>query len=399
MTALTVVSLFSGAGGSSLGYKLSGYEPRLAVEWDDHAAACYRLNFPSTPLYHGDVAALSDEEALRLTGLEPGELDVLDGSPPCQGFSLAGGRQVADNRNHLFSEYVRLIRAFRPRAFVMENVPGLLGGKMKLIFLDIMVALRASGYRVKCAILNAADYGVPQARRRTIFIGFREDLGLDPTFPPPTVEKHVTVGEALGASCSWRQTGGQMGSYKESVAGGIVQGLGWFSGGRNEQHPPHGLDKPALTVMRHGIGPSGQHQYQVAVQGTSPLCSLLPAPPLSGKALQVARALKKGCNGSSINGLDGWWNTCRLTDKKPSPTITKVGGLYGKYAKLIHHAEVRGLSVGEVMRLQSFPDDYQWPEGTTWVTGWARVGNSVPPFMMAAISSHVGSFLQEGGRP
>ena len=108
--APTVVSLFAGCGGSSLGYSMAGFRELLAVEWDEHAVETFKANFPDVPVWQGDIAELSIEECLRLTGLQPGELDVLDGSPPCQGFSTAGRRKMDDGRNQLFQEYVRLLR-------------------------------------------------------------------------------------------------------------------------------------------------------------------------------------------------------------------------------------------------------------------------------------------------
>jgi DNA (cytosine-5)-methyltransferase 1 len=120
--APTVISLFSGAGGSSLGYSMAGFRELLAVEWDDNAVETFKLNFPDVPVYHGDIAKLSVDECLRLANVKPGELDILDGSPPCQGFSTAGKREFSDSRNQLFNEYVRLLRGLRPRVFVMENV-------------------------------------------------------------------------------------------------------------------------------------------------------------------------------------------------------------------------------------------------------------------------------------
>ncbi len=175
--APTVISLFAGCGGSSLGYSMAGYRELLAVEWDENAVETFRLNFPDVPVYHGDVAKLSVEECMRLAGLSgPGELDVLDGSPPCQGFSTAGKRKIDDGRNQLFREYVRLLRGLKPKAFVMENVSGMVKGKMKLIFAEIMRELKASGYVVSAKLMNAMYFGVPQSRARMIFIGIREDL-------------------------------------------------------------------------------------------------------------------------------------------------------------------------------------------------------------------------------
>ena len=174
--APTVISLFAGCGGSSLGYSMAGYRELLAVEWDDHAVETFRLNFPDVPVFHGDIAKLSVEECLRLAGIGPGELDVLDGSPPCQGFSTAGKRRMDDGRNQLFHEYVRLLRGLQPKVPVMENVSGMVKGKMKLIFAEIMRELKDSGYAVSARLMNAMYFGVPQSRERMIFIGIRDDL-------------------------------------------------------------------------------------------------------------------------------------------------------------------------------------------------------------------------------
>ena len=155
---------------------MAGFRELLAVEWDEHAVETFKANFPDVPVWRGDIAKLSIEECLRLTGLQPGELDVLDGSPPCQGFSTAGRRKMDDGRNQLFQEYVRLLRGLRPKVLVMENVSGMVKGKMKLIFVEILRELKASGYKVSARLMNAMYFGVPQSRERMIFIGVREDL-------------------------------------------------------------------------------------------------------------------------------------------------------------------------------------------------------------------------------
>jgi DNA (cytosine-5)-methyltransferase 1 len=191
-----VISTFAGAGGSSLGYSMAGFRELLAVEWDDNAVATFRLNFPDVPVYHGDIARLSVEQVLEMTGLQPGELDVFDGSPPCQGFSTAGKRQMDDPRNQLFREYVRLLRGLRPKVFVMENVSGMVKGKMKLVFVDILRELKASGYLVSARLLNAMYFNVPQSRERMIFVGVRDDLGIEPSHPKAQSQP-VTVREAF----------------------------------------------------------------------------------------------------------------------------------------------------------------------------------------------------------
>jgi DNA (cytosine-5)-methyltransferase 1 len=194
--APTVVSTFAGGGGSMTGYLMAGFRDLLAIEWDDNAVATLRANYPELDIYHGDIAKITVEDVLQRTGLRPGELDILDGSPPCQGFSTAGKRIIDDPRNQLFREYVRLLRGLRPKVFVMENVSGMVKGKMKLVFVEILKELKASGYQVSAKLLNAMYFHVPQSRERMIFIGVRDDLGIAPTHPKAE-SKPVTVREAF----------------------------------------------------------------------------------------------------------------------------------------------------------------------------------------------------------
>lgn len=192
----TVVSTFSGCGGSSLGYQLAGGKVLLAVEWDKHAVDTYRKNFPTTDVYHGDIAKLSVADVLKRTGLKPRQLDIFDGSPPCQGFSTAGKRVIDDPRNGLFREYIRLLRGLKPKVLVMENVSGMVKGKMRLVFAEILTELKASGYRVSCRLMNAKWFGVPQSRQRVIFVGVREDMKAEPSHPKAEQDP-ITLREAL----------------------------------------------------------------------------------------------------------------------------------------------------------------------------------------------------------
>ena len=181
--APTVISTFAGGGGSSLGYSMAGFRELLAVEIDNNAVQTFKLNFPDVPVFHGDIGKLSVDECLRMAGLKAGELDIFDGSPPCQGFSTAGKRVMNDPRNQLFREYVRLLQGLKPKVFVMENVSGMVKGKMKLLFVEILKELKASGYKVSARLLNAKYFHVPQSRERLIFVGVREDLGIEPSHP------------------------------------------------------------------------------------------------------------------------------------------------------------------------------------------------------------------------
>jgi len=197
MVKPTVISTFAGCGGSSLGYKLAGFRELLAVEWDDNAVETFKLNFLDVPVYHGDIARLSGAECMKLAGIKAGELDVLDGSPPCQGFSTAGKRKFDDPRNSLFKEFARLVKELQPRIFVMENVTGMVKGCMKQAYLVAIKTLRDCGYRAKGEVLNAMYFNVPQSRQRVIIIGVRNDLGIEPGHPKPQT-RPIAVKKIIG---------------------------------------------------------------------------------------------------------------------------------------------------------------------------------------------------------
>ncbi len=165
---------------------MAGFNICYANEWDAHARECYEANMnPSTILDERDVRELMAKDILKAIDMEAGELDVLDGSPPCQSFSTAGKRRMSDSRSDLFFEYARILEGLMPKVFVAENVSGLVKGVAKGYFLDILAVLKACGYRVACKILDAQWLGVPQRRKRTIFVGVREDLNLKPVHPLP----------------------------------------------------------------------------------------------------------------------------------------------------------------------------------------------------------------------
>lgn len=234
------------------------------MEWDNNAVATYRANFPATTVYHGDIAQLSVTDVLKMTGLQPGELDILDGSPPCQGFSISGKRQFTDQRNQLFREYVRLLQGLHPKCCVMENVGGMVKGKMKLIFAECLKELKASGYQVKARLLNAKYYGVPQDRERVIFLGVREDLNTEPTYPPPTTLRPITVAQALaGLDLSNSTTLEQARKRVSKILTGLLTHC--KPGESCDKYHPRGsywngkriwLNRPAQTLPRTGGGPA-----------------------------------------------------------------------------------------------------------------------------------------------
>lgn len=392
--APTVISTFAGCGGSSLGYSMAGFRELLAVEWDDNAVATFQLNFPDVPVYHGDIAKLSVDECLRLVKIKPGELDVLDGSPPCQGFSTAGNRRLDDPRNDLFREFVRLLRGLRPHVFVMENVSGMVKGKMKLVFAECMRELKASGYFVSARLMNAMYFDVPQSRQRMIFIGVRDDLGITPSHPMAMC-KPVSVSEALG----WN-------GYGEFVTG--------FSAGEREP-----FSRSAPTVMKDGLGGSGHSQYTViGIEGANGFNGHAmhginrPMPAVqAGRPERVARAIHDTSGIHSQGDVtDGpapavlahragtHWielppSRARAYDGIDAFNFTIVNprnvssSLETHSEDLGHPFERRKFSIDEVKRICSFPDPFEMTG--SYNQQWSRLGNSVPPLFMRAIAEHI----------
>jgi DNA (cytosine-5)-methyltransferase 1 len=341
---LTVASLFAGAGGSSTGYRMAGYRVLWASEFVPAAQESYRINMrPGTVLDCRDVREVQPGEVLAAAGLARGELDVLDGSPPCQAFSTAGKRAKgwgqdktyehgAKQRNEeLFSEYVRVLRGLMPRAFVAENVSGLVKGVAKGFFLEILADLKASGYRVGARLLDAQWLGVPQQRNRVIFVGVREDLGLDPAFPSPLPYRY-SVREAI----PW------LGKHALQVGDASLPQRPGNSFPREEVRS---LNLPCPSIQKTSESIAGAITHDVV--------------------------LVEGANG--FNGHE-----MRLT-RGVAPTIQAE-----RAVSVSTGGEKRKFTISEVMALCSFPPDYVLTG--SYAQQWARLGNSVPPLMMRAVA-------------
>ncbi len=198
----TVISLFSGAGGFDVGFAMAGFKIRVMVEIHPDPCKTLRANFhweelkkrnvwknkeamkksvswyhePEPVILQRDITKLTTKEILEAGNLRVGEATVVTGGPPCQGFSTAGKRLLEDPRNQLLKEYVRIVREALPRVFVMENVPGMVSMSKGQIIKGICEEFSKAGYEVTWKIMNAADYGVPQLRKRVIIIGQRIDI-------------------------------------------------------------------------------------------------------------------------------------------------------------------------------------------------------------------------------
>lgn len=198
----TAISFFAGCGGSSTGHKLAGFKMLYANEFDVEAQRTYAANHPGTIVDGRSIREVTAKDILKQIGMKTGELDLMDGSPPCTSFSTAGSRseswggKKANRTDDLFYEFSRIIKGVMPKTFVAENVKGLVEGDAKGYFLEILQTLKDCGYNVRAQLLNAAYLGVPQARERIIFIGVRKDLKTEPVFPLPR-EHALTIREVL----------------------------------------------------------------------------------------------------------------------------------------------------------------------------------------------------------
>ena len=201
------ISLFSGAGGMDIGFSKAGFDVKLCVEIDTACCETLQKNLPKTKVLNADVSKLSGQDLLTKSGLEFGKVDMLFGGPPCQSFSLAGNRAgLNDSRGRLVFDFVRLVKELAPKSFVMENVSAMAswqkGQVIKEIEKEFSSKFSLNGqsfkYDVTHKTLNAADFGVPQSRKRIFIVGNR--LGVDFQFPKPThgaAVPYVTVGETL----------------------------------------------------------------------------------------------------------------------------------------------------------------------------------------------------------
>lgn len=221
------ISFFSGCGGSCTGHKMAGFEILASNEFVDIARECYSLNHPTSVAIPSDIRKLEPAKILKHFGLKKGELDLLDGSPPCKGFSSAGtvdagwGKEVKYSEDKvqqvddLFDQYIRMVAGIMPKTFVAENVSGLVKGKSKGYFVEILKAFKDLGYKVRAPMLNAAWLGVPQSRERIIFMAVRNDIPFDvpDVVPYPTI---ASLGDALPHIAKFKSTKADIIVYKSA---------------------------------------------------------------------------------------------------------------------------------------------------------------------------------------
>jgi len=335
-SAPTAVDLFAGAGGLSLGLQRAGFRIVCAVENWAPAVASYRRNFDH-PLVDVDLGSVRATELPPLLGVRPGEVDLVLGGPPCQGFSIQRIGPDADARNNLAVVFADDVAALLPRMFIMENVPGLLGARGRELVADLERRWSRAGYLVRRVVIDAQDYGVPQRRRRVVFCGWRKGTP-SPTWPPqPAAARRTTVWEAIGDLPS----------------------------------PPPDLSPPPEDPLHRRTRLSELNQER-----------LRHIPPGGGfEDLPVRLRVDCHKGGAARIGHRNVYG--RLAPGEPSATITARFDSFTR-GQFAHPSEDRNITLREGARLQTFPDTFMFVGTQEEIA--AQIGNAVPPTLAEALA-------------
>jgi DNA (cytosine-5)-methyltransferase 1 len=355
--APTLIDLFAGCGGITEGFRREGFEPLLAVEWDRAAAATYAHNF-GDHVVCGDVAAVHEREV-------PGA-DVLVGGPPCQGFSQLGTRDPDDPRNVLWKEYARIVGHVRPQVFVLENVPQFLkSGQFDMMLDWTLPGGPLDGYQLVHGVLNAADYGVPQRRRRAIVIGSRVGA---PSLPEPS--------HGEGGRAAWV-------GVREALAGIPL-----------ETGP---AELPDRTLLDGTPGPFKSPELHLGRNPKELSRRRYDSIPPGGNRFDLPDELMPACWANKPTGTTDVMG--RLEWDRPSLTIRTefFKPEKGRYLHPQWDADDpdrrvnRPITHWEAARIQSFPDDFVWCGSKIDIA--KQIGNAVPVGLASAVARHVRATL------
>jgi DNA (cytosine-5)-methyltransferase 1 len=343
-----IMDLFAGVGGLSYGFsKIPEFNIVAANEIEKDIAAAYFLNHPNVTMLNCDICSLTDHMLHDALGGK--KIDIVVGGPPCQSYSTLGKRQM-DDRANLFIQYKRVLGILRPKAFIYENVVGLLSMNQGRLFNTVLSEFSELGYELKYKVLNAVNYGVPQFRERVILVGFLGENKYE--FPEPThgegLKPYVTLKDALGD-------------------------LPPLSSGETNNTYLHEPDNDFLRFVREGSEQLTEHT----------------APRNGEHLIRIMQALKEGQSKDDlpeeIRPKSGYGNTyAKLWWNRPSTTITRNFACPSS-SRCIHPRDSRAMSIREGARLQSFPDTYKFYGSDSMKR--LQIGNAVPPLVPYSVIS------------
>lgn len=356
MTKYNILDLFSGVGGLSYGFSiLPEFNIIAANEIEKDISTAYLLNHPNVKMMNCDIKDLTEEMLTNV--LKNNKIDIVVGGPPCQSYSTLGKRQM-DDRANLFMQYKRVLQILKPRAFVFENVAGILSMDKGNLFEKVKLEFEEIGYKLKYRILDAVNYGVPQHRERVILVGFKGKNNFE--YPRPThgegLKPYVTLKDAIGD-------------------------LPRLESGEEKDFYTKDADNEFLEFVR---------------KNASNIVDEYKSPKNGEHLIKIMKTLKDGQTKADlpieIRPKSGYGNTyAKLWWEKPSTTITRNFACPSS-SRCIHPRDSRALSIREGARLQSFPDDYKFygSDGMKKL----EIGNAVPPLLSIAIANEMSRTLK-----
>ena len=366
--------MFAGCGGFSLGFEMAGFEIPVAVEIDAWASETYKNNHPDTKVITEDITKVVNLDTILD---EPTVIDGIIGGPPCQGFSLSGNRDKRDPRNSLFMEFVRFVKHFNPKFFVMENVTGLLS--MKTISNEyvkdiILKEFRLAGYRVEIFVLNSAEHGVPQTRKRVFFIGLKDDI-------PYILERIEPKGWLFGDS--------------QVTIEQAIMDLPQIKAKEGSEQSIY-TKEPTNEYQRWARNDSMILHNHVAMKHTSRLVERFSRIGFGQSVadVDIEYQQRKRGDADKISGKVYSQNNMRPFPDKPSPTIPA-----SFQSNFVHPYLNRNYTAREGARLQSFPDNYRF-YGKRVTMSWEKnlsqykqIGNAVPPLLAKSIATTISKYF------
>jgi len=348
----TVISTFAGGGGSSTGYRLSGGKILCVNEFVQSAVDTYGANYPNTPILDDDIKKLTGEDFLRVAQIQKGELDILDGSPPCSAFSVAGKREKGwdktkkysdgkevENIEDLFFEYIRIANDIQPKVIIGENVAGIMMGEAIKKYNEIINEFEKCGYEAIGKVMNAADFGTPQARKRCFFVAVRNDV----------MEK-VGLNFMTMESTLYPEPYGPQPTLKDAI--GDLEN-----------------DRTEVQMLLDFVQGSFQKKW----------IELLPFSPDKHRKPSDPEFI-------DINPKQSMFNMIRPAPNLPCPTVTQAGQKKG-LSGVFHYDSNRKLTIKELKRVMGLPDDFKLQGDFDQQA--ERVGRMVAPLMMKSLSNNI----------
>ncbi len=342
------IDLFCGAGGLSYGFEMAGFNVLLGIDNDVAALKTFEKNHKNSKSICSDITKITYTDIKRVIG--EANIDVIVGGPPCQGMSLSGPRELDDPRNKLYLSFIRLVDEIRPSIFIIENVPGLVGLFGGAIKDSILEKFMAMDYKIEYKIMCASNYGVPQNRRRVIFVGHKNG---EFTYPPFD-KVQITCQEALSD----------------------LPPLDDFLGSEEMQYATVPLNDYQKLMRRK----SSMVKNHIAARHSEYVKKTIALIPPGGNY----KDLPKDYN--NTRNFNVAWT--RFSDNKPAPTIDTG------HRHHFHYKYNRVPTVRECARIQSFPDDFIFIGNKT--QQFRQVGNAVPPLMAEKIADQVKKLLNKG---